>query len=83
MIGRALAFFAGLLVQRLLTIREDFEDRLEALEDEVEARVLHPPLCARCQERMCQAKAEGKLGIVHCGCATPRDADGRERSVSN
>ena len=98
MICRALFFVTGLLVQRLLTLRDDFEERLEALEDEADARAETReasqersadetgedlPLCERCAVRMAEAKAAGKLGIVHCGCATPRDVEGRERSTNN
>lgn len=38
MIARALAFVAGLLVARMLRERDDFEDRLDALEAEIEER---------------------------------------------
>lgn len=47
MIARVIWFLGGMLVARMLRERDDFEDRLDALEAEADARALDhqcPPL---------------------------------------
>jgi len=43
-ISRALSFVLGLVVAKLLHDRDDFEDRLEALEQEADARAERRPV---------------------------------------
>ena len=70
MITRALAFVAGLLVQRMLSVRDDFEDRLEALEDEAEARAERREAS---QERSADEIGKSERAPL-CGCCQEEPA---------